>query len=57
MDAPQHFPQEVFPAFLMLDGSGLGAYHKQDRILDAVLLKDPHTDTNLMCFIQVIYGT
>ena len=40
--------KDALPACPVLDGSGQGAFHKQVRIFDAALLKDPHTTDNAL---------
>ena len=47
--------KDIFPACPLLAGSGSGAFSEQDRIFDAVLLKDPHTEQKPVSLIHVIY--
>ena len=47
--------KDAFPACPVLAGSGSGAFSEQDRIFDAVLLKDPHTEQKQLSLIFMLF--
>ena len=49
--------KNTVPDCPLLAGSGSEAFSEQDRIFDAVLLKDPHTEQKPMSLIHVICVT
>jgi len=49
--------KNTVPDCPLLAGSGSEAFSEQDRIFDAVLFRDPHTEEKPVTLIRVIYVT